>query len=452
MLSHPLLRTLIQPQWIAAIASVGVHGALFAAGPTFSSLGQSPSTAFTPDNERQVPLIELSPQEQQNLPRFTQPSFGLIPSDDLYGFLTPDNTPSRPAPQPSAPPAASSLPNRPITPFGFSPVNPGRRSPILLNPRPNPLANRPRPQIPNPMPGISEPAESAPPPTHQGPTAQDLQPAPNPPPEDDPDSLAVNPGGPEGEEGPTNRLAAYLQALTYNEVGTREDEYLDSATAWQGAVAEAGAIVVPPAPLDGEEPTDPEASPALATLALTLPYQERLCLSPAPTPAIVGLWVLPEDPEPDETTLALTPVLLRSSGYPFLNEMAVEAAAILALPPSLDPPTETNPTAEPATTEPATHPGDGPENGPEGEPENSSERLEIDPAADPTARLDNGGEAPSGSRPDSPEPSSKNLPPSADTSLQPNQAYQIVVTIDYDPADCIEPNSLLTPAPAPVTP
>jgi len=431
----PLLRTLVQPQWIAAIASVGVHGALFAAGPTFSSLSQPTSTAFTPDNERQVPLIELSPEEQQNLPQFTRPRFGLNPTDDPYGLLIPDSSAPLPlptSPQPDLPPSASRLPNPTRTPFRFNPVPLGRRSPILINPGPAPLANRPQPSTP--MPGTSAPAEPAPPPTHQGPTAQDLQPPPDPAPGEDPDTLALNPDGTGGDEIPTNRLAAYLQSLTYNDAGTGKDAYVESANAWQGAVAAAGASVVSPDPTDPELLSEDavEGAPALATLALTLPYQERVCLSPEPAPAVVGLWVLPSDTEPDETTLALTPVLLRSSGYPYLNEMALEAAATLVRPPA-----EPDSTAQSAETESRANPDDGPEGEPEGEPDNRSGRLETEPAAEPADRLDTDGSA------------AKSLPLEADSPLRPNQAYQLVVTIDYNPDDCIEPNSLAAPAPAP---
>jgi hypothetical protein len=66
-----LASNLKQPQWIAVILSLGFHGALFAAGPSFSSLNMNALGGDLPEAERrQVPLIELTPEEQSRLPIF----------------------------------------------------------------------------------------------------------------------------------------------------------------------------------------------------------------------------------------------------------------------------------------------------------------------------------------------------------------------------------------------
>ncbi|NJN22376.1 MAG: hypothetical protein HC812_15820 [Leptolyngbya sp. RL_3_1] len=87
----PRWRTLLlQPTWIAGVISVGVHGVLFAAGPTFSNLNLD--TLADPDAlaTRRVPLVELTPEEQQqHLPDFSNSFYSLSTLDELDGLPSP---------------------------------------------------------------------------------------------------------------------------------------------------------------------------------------------------------------------------------------------------------------------------------------------------------------------------------------------------------------------------
>ncbi|MGD1907553.1 MAG: hypothetical protein ACFB0C_16415 [Leptolyngbyaceae cyanobacterium] len=75
----------LQPTWIAGAISVGFHGVLFAAGPTFSNLNLD--TLADPDalaTNRRVPLVELTPEEQQrHLPDFSNSFYSLSSLDDF---------------------------------------------------------------------------------------------------------------------------------------------------------------------------------------------------------------------------------------------------------------------------------------------------------------------------------------------------------------------------------
>ncbi len=73
-------RILTSPYGVAAIASLSFHGILFAAMPRFSSASFA---AFSEDNApaepRTVPLVTLSPAEQERLPDFNRSQLPSIP-------------------------------------------------------------------------------------------------------------------------------------------------------------------------------------------------------------------------------------------------------------------------------------------------------------------------------------------------------------------------------------
>lgn len=88
----PLLKTFRQPTWLAVFASAGIHGALFATSPSFSSSGlislANPGEFTWPHT---VPLVELTPEEQGRLPTFSDQSLSLFPDlnqDDLFNLPT----------------------------------------------------------------------------------------------------------------------------------------------------------------------------------------------------------------------------------------------------------------------------------------------------------------------------------------------------------------------------
>jgi hypothetical protein len=114
---NQLLTTLRRPQWIAAIVSLSFHGALFAAGPSFSSLNTTALGGNNPElEERRVPLIELSAEEQSRLPDFSASPYSLFPdsNDDLFSLF---------------PPSGNSLPLEPGSDFGASIPIPNPRLP-----------------------------------------------------------------------------------------------------------------------------------------------------------------------------------------------------------------------------------------------------------------------------------------------------------------------------------
>ena len=78
------LRHLLHPSWLAGIISIGVHGGLFAAGPNFTGLNfKAIADLELPEEQRQVPLIELTAAEQQRLPDFSKPFYSLENFGDL---------------------------------------------------------------------------------------------------------------------------------------------------------------------------------------------------------------------------------------------------------------------------------------------------------------------------------------------------------------------------------
>ncbi|MEM9904433.1 MAG: hypothetical protein AAF921_05340 [Cyanobacteria bacterium P01_D01_bin.44] len=68
----PALAAFKAPYGIAVLASVGVHGVLFAFGPNNQMSLASFGDSNGPDEERTVPLVQLSPAEQSRLPNFSR--------------------------------------------------------------------------------------------------------------------------------------------------------------------------------------------------------------------------------------------------------------------------------------------------------------------------------------------------------------------------------------------
>lgn len=81
-LSVQRLAWLCQPPWLAGLISVGFHGVLFAASPTVTELDLNALAEPDPDAEaRRVPLVELTAAEQQRLPDFSNSFYSLSPWD-----------------------------------------------------------------------------------------------------------------------------------------------------------------------------------------------------------------------------------------------------------------------------------------------------------------------------------------------------------------------------------
>lgn len=78
-----------RPEGIAVLLSLVFHGILFAAGPSFSSLQRSTSRDDLANPlARKVPVVELTPEEQNRLPNFDGFDYSLAPhqGNDLQSF------------------------------------------------------------------------------------------------------------------------------------------------------------------------------------------------------------------------------------------------------------------------------------------------------------------------------------------------------------------------------
>jgi hypothetical protein len=323
---NQLIQIVRQPQGIAALLSVGFHVVLFAAGPSFSGLSiAAPGEAEAREEERQVPLIDLTAEEQSRLPDFSSPAYSLFPEqdNDLYSLFPPsgDSLPLNPGPEfgslPSFPaprPPSSSLPTT-ISPFGRSSiVLPSRRSPLPSIPtsRSSGQASSPDPD-PDTSASVTPPppdsdSDTAPAVDGNG-SAADLVP--------DTAGAPLNETPSEATDVPnedTERANELLARVEYDEAQTSPDDVEIAKAAWIETVqAELGDNVA--------QAPDP--------ITLKVPYNGRLCLSPEPTDGLLGLIGLPDD---EADGLKLWTAVLKSTGYPFLNQAAEQALQELAPP------------------------------------------------------------------------------------------------------------------------
>ena len=320
---NQLLTTLRQPQWIAALVSLGFHGVLFTAGPSFSSLSLAAIEGNGAEiNERRVPLIELSAEEQSRLPDFSTPDYSLFPGegDDLFSLFPPSGNGL--ALEPGS--GFSSSPNIPTPripsnsfPTGISPFSlPSGRTSITIPPRRATLPSIPG-SIAPPMGGSRPSAETealpSPSPSAPGGNAAENGARPNP---DEPGSRPANGDDPSLSAGSGNAPSAPLESnsrasdllarVEYSESQTSRTEVEFAQAAWVATVQEKLGDVA-----QAESPID-----------LEVPYTGRLCLVPEPTEGLLGVVGVPS--ETGDTLVPWTNVL-KSTGYPFLNQLAEQA-------------------------------------------------------------------------------------------------------------------------------
>ncbi|PZO42094.1 MAG: hypothetical protein DCF17_09350 [Shackletoniella antarctica] len=309
---NQLLKTARKPVWIAAFLSIGFHGVLFAAGPSFSGLGGAALGGSDPNGEdRQVPLLELTPEEQSRLPDFSTPAYSPFPegNDDLFSLFPPSG---ESLPLDSASPFGSSLSiPTPRLPSGFStgisPYLGSTRSPISISPRRSPLPSIPRRS------GLNGPAASADPDSEaETPTAA----APGSPDGEAADLMPEGNGSANGANGETAPLAEaptpgqssdLLARLEYNDAQTSADQVDIAKAAWRRSLREKLGDDV----AEVEEPI---------VLPVTTPG--RICMSPEPTDGLLGLVALPNEAG-DGLTLVTS--VLKSTGYALLNQRAEQA-------------------------------------------------------------------------------------------------------------------------------
>lgn len=360
--NRPLYRQFLRPSWLAGAISIGFHGALFAAGPTFPSLGFNDLVEPELASERRnVPLVELTQAEQERLPDFSNSFYNFDTFDDLEPLTplfednelsSPDDegddtiakvpsplTRSRPIPTPSPrlPFGITSLGSRPrTTTLPSLPSTSSRRSGNSTSALPTP-EDTPEGQSPNGSGAIAP---------NQG-TAADLRPE-----SDDPDASAQeNPEIAVGSDpSEVMTLAERLQAYTYDATATqtdaaqaRFDEWLTAGQtlaeelniADEFAVAddlrllENSAAEKPAA--EGDETDAAEAETAdeadvaeestegvvRRPIELPIDYEQGLCLTKAPQKGLIGAWVGPDG------ELLGEPEIIRSTGYSGLNQQAI---------------------------------------------------------------------------------------------------------------------------------
>jgi outer membrane biosynthesis protein TonB len=297
------------PSAVAALASLGLHGLVLAALPFLANVGMS---ADEPEIRRPVPVVELTPEEQNRLPDFTlNPPLELPPisqaptANDLLGTPAIPNLPS------SQPSQSSSSLLAPPVPLFIPPPLPITEIPSFSIPFPT-LPSRPtRPAAPAPVP---EPTQS--------PTAS---PSPSPSPEGVTESspsstVAVEPGPETPAEGaaepsPTARteeqirqdLVARQQELralyTYNGAGTTVEDANVAFADWFYQNL-------------GKQDQDYDK---LQQAKMTLSYPRVACPLKQTRSAVVGVIV------DAENNIVAEPKVIQSSGYALFNQEALKA-------------------------------------------------------------------------------------------------------------------------------
>ena len=341
-------RAFLTPAWLAGILSVGFHGVLFAAGPTFSSLEFDPLAEAEESAERRnVPLVELTAAEQERLPDFSGSVYNfdgfsdLEPLSPLFGGSSGGNNRggdrglnSQPLLSPrngANPPSGSRLP------FDIAPLQRGRNSPF-------PFSSGALPPVQQnggaPPPG-STATGAAKPPAGNNAGAESNQPG--------ADALRPESGelevSPQEEaeiaanSNPTDtltleeRLQAYAFDSTNTETAAIESRYGEWLTTGQALatdleIGDAAAIqsAFEEATAAGILTAVPEAGDADDTVAggivqrpieLTLDYGAGICLTKDPQKGLIGAWVGPEG------KLLGDPEVIRSTGYLGLNQQAI---------------------------------------------------------------------------------------------------------------------------------
>ncbi|NER83252.1 MAG: hypothetical protein F6K42_27610 [Leptolyngbya sp. SIO1D8] len=320
------LRHFLRPSWLAGIISIGFHGGMFAAGPTFSGLnfGNMAESDLIAEN-RQVPLVELTLEEQQRLPDFSQSFY----SFDNFGALEPFDSLGGTEPEASITNESELFENRdrptytPSTPLRFSIESFESRTRPNTAPPPPPVEENNDSDQPSPSeeePEASEdvleeddlesqntaqdsPNDSETTPPEES-RAADLEIRPvnpaeeAPPSSDNPDEIAANP--PEAESNVEDRFQAYA----YDTTNTDEENLEERLETWLEAnetLTASSSITIP----------EPVTLPPIE-------YGQRICLPTPPHEGLIGALIS------SEGEILAEPEVLKSTGYLFINQQATE--------------------------------------------------------------------------------------------------------------------------------
>lgn len=290
-----------QPQALAVILSVVFHGVLFGAGPSFSSLQMEALRGDRPgDKMRPMPLLTLTPEDQNHLPDFNHTAV-LPPAQgeeqktprDLYSFssgslpsLNLNHLPSLPVPK-------SSLGS---DPFGTSTRTLVLPLPSLFGTGGSGGLERPRSTRPTDQ-RQSDRSEG-----HQG--SLSLNRGPLLPPASTMATLSQGQKPVANEAG--DRFKSLLARMQYSPEITSDREVEAANQTWiEGMKTQLG--------------QDPKLFDQ--PLTLEVPYDLRLCLNPAPGEGLMGLTLVPQE---TAGTVKLSLTTLKSTGYSFLNALAMD--------------------------------------------------------------------------------------------------------------------------------
>lgn len=335
-----------QPQWVAVMASVGFHGALFAVGPSFSNMQGMALGApgFGDTVERRVPMVELTAEEQSRLPNFDSPAYSLLPGDLLPGEFSPGNGSSvmnlfPPSGNPTTPPSLPPLPEGLSAVPRIPPSRSSLGAPVTVSPFPSRLG-RNSVVIPAPPSGPGRPQAvdspgtdtPAPDPENRSPAEDSTASTPTSPPasagraEDllprngetvARDSVPLQPREDASDDAPAvspevARSRELIARVVYSEDLTTPEESEAAAATWANALT--------------DRLGEPVAT-AEATFAVEVPYDLRLCLNPEPSNGLLGFALMPKE---GTETVDIATTVLKSTGYPFLNQAAIQSLQTLA--------------------------------------------------------------------------------------------------------------------------
>lgn len=326
LLSHNLR----QPTWLALLASVWIHGLLVVLLPwlPLSARGDEPEIP------RPVELIELSPAEQSRLPDFGDAQIPILP--------VPPNQPNSFTFEP-LPNSLSRIPRVPPRPSFPTARIPRTSIPPLTLPSPQVFSVPIRPAVPRTPTPVPSPSPSPAPRESLAPftgntipldlQTPDLQLRDQGVPVDDlisrvpPISASPTPGGqpspnaspttrPDNESSASNNPAPsptlteeQQQLLAFNAEGMDDDAAQDTYAAWFGPLVE-----------ELGEDWNGENAPQIPLAAV---YPETACVTRAEGVAVVGVLANDEGEVLEEPE----PALIRSSGIPLFNQIALELAA-----------------------------------------------------------------------------------------------------------------------------
>ncbi|MEM8806197.1 MAG: hypothetical protein AAGF01_09235 [Cyanobacteria bacterium P01_G01_bin.38] len=361
----PALAAFKAPYGIAVLASVGVHGVLFAFGPNNQMSLASFGDPSGPDEERTVPLVQLSPAEQSRLPNFSRSRLpntfstaGRLPTPSSLPPIA--RTPSQSSlGRRTQPPTPRTTTRRPVPRSGWtaysSPTTPYVPGPLSLPILPTPAQSRgstsSTPQRNNSMLGATRPdsnpeqltdeeklrrqleleAEDAA--NQAAAPAEDIEASPSAEATEateptEAEKIAASLGA-SGQGGPPVEGAEVETAdseTTETEVAaasTEEQSRLEQLRAQfsfnpEGTSADAAEVA------RGAWLTQAEAQAGEADLqvvdsaSIPIDYTPRIC-DEAPTDGLIGVVVAPDG------SLVGDPQILKSTGYAGLNNGAVGA-------------------------------------------------------------------------------------------------------------------------------